>query len=136
MRQLLRHYSPRLKAFALITTVLSLLVFSFTLALVGSQLTRGSLAGAGVVRSGAQALVLAEGCAEGILNELRKDPNYTDGSYSTSAGICNLDFRQDENDPSRYVLHVTADDGGVTKGVVVTVTRTDTHIELLSWLEE
>ncbi|TXH00329.1 MAG: hypothetical protein E6P95_03745 [Candidatus Moraniibacteriota bacterium] len=123
-------------AYVLIITVLGLLAFSLTLIMTLSQFSLGMLESAETVRSSMQAFTIAEGCVEGILNELRSDPSYAEGSYSTAAGICNLDLRQNEEDPTLYELAVTAEDGSVTRGVRVSVRRTDAGIYLLSWLED
>lgn len=126
----------RPRAFAIILTVIGLLAFSLTLILASAQFSLGMLESTEVVRSSAQALTLAEGCVEGILNELQKDQNYNEGSYSTAAGLCNLDLRQNEDDPTLYEMYVTADDSRVTRGVRVSVQRTETNLSLLTWLEE
>lgn len=124
------------QGFALIATVLSLLGFSLVLSLALTQITFGTIATTEVVRSGAQALATAEGCVEGLLNEIRADPSFSEGSFTTSAGICNVDLRQDESDNTRYTLHVSAAHGSATRGVSAEVTRTETQLQLVSWSEE
>lgn len=126
---------PSSRAFVLIATVLSLLAFSLTLAVALAQFSLGTSIAYETVYSSAQALVLAEGCAEGALNEIQADPDYNDGSYITSAGTCDMDLRQDEADATRYTLRVSAIVNNVSRSVFIEVVRTETQLTLVSWSE-
>lgn len=125
--------SHKPRAFALIATVLSLLVFSVTLSFALFQFSLGSATTAETVRDGAKALALAEGCADGVINEIRDDASFNEGSYVLPTGECEVTISQEGND---YTITVEANEGKSTRRVQVEFNRGVTSITILSWLEE
>lgn len=126
-------FSPQSRGFALIATVLSLLVFSVTLSLALLQFSVGSATTAETVRSGAQALALVEGCAEGVINEIRSDATFNDTSFTLPTGECVVDVDETGGD---YVIRVEAEEESTVRRVTVELTRGPLAITVHSWLEE
>lgn len=117
-------------AFALISVVLGLLVFSVILSLTFIRSSLGINGSAQAVMSGAQALSLAEGCMEAALYEIRSDMDYDPDEITLSTGKCDIDVeRNDEN----YRVTSQAEKNGYIRSTSVEVDRTTTSLILRSW---
>lgn len=121
------------RGFALIATMLSLLVFSVGLSLAFLQFSTGMTTTVDTVGSGASTLALTEGCAEGVLNAFQADPLFDDPTFILPIGECTLDISQNGN---QYTILVQATKNSTTRSIQLEFTRGDTALTLTSWLEE
>ncbi len=119
--------------FVLLAAVLSLLVFSSALLFSFTQFFLGNMAIVETVRSGRQALALAEGCAEAVLDELRNDASFSDDLLELPTGECALDIEQNGN---QYQIHIEARYETTVKKILIECIRGENTLSVTAWLEE
>lgn len=118
--------------FAAITIVLTLLVVSvlFSVTLIFSSI--GEVQSSLSLYQGEVALSFVESCGEDALLRLRNDATFSPETITLPEGTCQLSFSGDESDQT---LSVTGERDGFMRTIDIRVSRTETGLQLLSWLE-
>lgn len=119
--------------FALVSLVMSLLVFStlLSMALIWSSL--GLNLSARSAQSGSIAMSLADGCAEAVLYEIQLDSEYDSAAVSLPTGECSVEIERSGDD---YVITTEATLDEHIRRVRVELTRGANQLVVGSWLVE
>lgn len=129
-----RSTSPSERGFALITVVISLLVFSLFLTITLAQFSLDASSVAQTTLASAQSYATAQSCIESALRTLRGIPDLDDMHVNLPNGEgCDMEV---ERDGREFVIRSTAIVGTTTQSVEVQATRGDNTITVTAWSME